>query len=72
MPNSDLIIENGTAVYVPLFALHYDEKHFPNPDEYDPSRFDDENAKKQCYMPFGDGPHNCIGNFPILQNNFTT
>lgn len=66
MPNSDLIIEKNTPVYIPMFALHYDPKYFPNPEKYDPDRFNEENVstrKQFTYIPFGDGPHNCIGKF---------
>lgn len=63
-PNKDLVIEKGTPVYIPIKALHYDEQYFKNPEVFDPERFTDENAAKiqpYSYLPFGTGPHNCIG-----------
>ncbi|XP_017773625.1 PREDICTED: cytochrome P450 6k1-like, partial [Nicrophorus vespilloides] len=64
MPNSDLFIEKGTPIYIPMFGLHYDPVYFPNPDKYDPERFSSENTNSRpqyAYIPFGEGPHNCIG-----------
>ncbi|XP_026475344.1 cytochrome P450 9e2-like [Ctenocephalides felis] len=40
-----------------------DEKHFENPNHFDPERFSEENKHKIqpfTYMPFGVGPRNCI------------
>lgn len=64
IPGSDLILEKGSAVYVPMFGLHYDSNYFPSPNKFNPERFS-ENCATQipqgCYIPFGDGPRNCIG-----------
>ncbi|KAF2889677.1 hypothetical protein ILUMI_16496, partial [Ignelater luminosus] len=64
IPNSNFVIEKGTAVYVPMFGLHYDPDYFPNPEEFIPERFagdDYENTSKLAYIPFGIGPRKCIG-----------
>nr|XP_022913663.1 cytochrome P450 6k1-like [Onthophagus taurus] len=64
LPGTDIIIEKGTPVYIPMFGLHYDEKYWNNPQKYDPERFSDEEINKRhqyAYIPFGSGPHNCIG-----------
>ncbi|KAH8297064.1 hypothetical protein KR044_004457, partial [Drosophila immigrans] len=63
-PYYDVEIPNGTPFYVPLLAIHRDEKYWPNPDKYDPERFAPENRNNinmDAYMPFGVGPRNCIG-----------
>lgn len=65
VPDSDLIIEKGTPVLIPLAGIHYDERYYPDPQKYDPERFSDENKDKIpqfAYMPFGAGPRVCIGN----------
>lgn len=52
------------SVVLPILALHTDPKYFPDPEQYDPERFSDENKNgpgKQAYMPFGVGPRMCIG-----------
>ncbi|GBP68704.1 Cytochrome P450 6B2 [Eumeta japonica] len=63
-PNSKISLEKGTSIIIPVYALHYDPQYFPNPLEFDPERFSPENKAKlpSCvYLPFGDGPRNCIG-----------
>lgn len=69
VPGTDLVIEQGTLVYVSLLGLHYDSKYFVEPETYDPERFSTENKQKlpSCaYMPFGEGPRNCVGkNWPL-------
>ncbi|XP_077262487.1 cytochrome P450 6k1-like isoform X2 [Temnothorax americanus] len=64
VPNSDLVIEKGTPIFIPMIGLHYDSEHFPDPHEFDPERFTQENKRNRpscLYFPFGDGPHSCIG-----------
>lgn len=54
----------GMQVIIPIFSLHRDERFFPQPEEFDPERFSEENRlsiQPFTYMPFGSGPHNCIG-----------
>lgn len=64
IPNSKHIIKAGTQVQIPVVGFHHDEKYYPNPDVFDPDRFTVEEIAKRpasAYMPFGDGPRNCIG-----------
>ncbi|XP_025830569.1 cytochrome P450 6j1-like isoform X2 [Agrilus planipennis] len=64
IPNSDVIIEPGTPVYISVYGLHHDEKYFPNPEKFIPERFSKENERNisdYFYLPFGNGPRNCIG-----------
>lgn len=60
-----LVLDKDCVVVVPVFGIHRDPNYFPNPDKFDPDRFNDENKSKiepGTYMPFGAGPRNCIGN----------
>ncbi|VDM24273.1 unnamed protein product [Toxocara canis] len=57
-------IEKDTFVFVPTFALHYDERYYPNPQVFDPDRFSPtEKAKRDplTFVPFGIGPRTCMG-----------
>ncbi|KAK2440583.1 hypothetical protein P8452_19647 [Trifolium repens] len=57
-------IRKGWQVYWASCGTHMDKDIFENPQEFDPSRF--ENQTKPIppfsYLPFGAGVHNCIGN----------
>lgn len=60
------VIEKGTSVWLPIYPIHRDSNYYPNPDKFDPERFNDENKgsiKPGTYIPFGIGPRNCIGIF---------
>lgn len=64
VPNSDLVLEKGTPVFISMTGLHYDPEYFPDPHKYDPLRFTEEAKKSRrsfVYFPFGEGPHICIG-----------
>ncbi|RZC36977.1 p450 domain containing protein [Asbolus verrucosus] len=64
IPGTDTVLKKGSAVFVSLLGLHYDPKYFPDPERYDPSRHTEENAASRpqfSYIPFGEGPRNCIG-----------
>lgn len=64
IPETDITIDKGTTVMIPVLGLHYDEEFFPEPNKFDPERFNDENIrniKPYTYLPFGDGPRNCLG-----------
>lgn len=58
-------IPKYTVVGVSLYAIHRDPRWWPEPDRYDPTRFTDESQLKTrprlAFMPFGSGPHHCIG-----------
>lgn len=72
--NSNIIIEKGTQVWIPNRAFHYDEKYWKNPESFEPERFlAEENANRPslAFMPFGNGPRNCIGmRFGLVNSMF--
>lgn len=44
--------------------MHRDERFYPNPDRFNPDNFTPERVKNRDsveWLPFGDGPRNCIG-----------
>ncbi|XP_058462586.1 cytochrome P450 9e2-like [Malaya genurostris] len=58
------VIEKGRTVWIPTIAIHNDPKYYPNPEKFDPERFNADNRSKinaGIYLPFGVGPRNCIG-----------
>lgn len=67
IPGTNKVIEKGVEVFIPLLALQRNEKYFPQPEKFDPERWNGEKIavngiSKQPYMPtpFGDGPRKCI------------
>lgn len=63
-PGTNITIDKGTPVMVPMAALHEDPKYFKNPTAFRPDRFlgDNKNNIQPCtYLPFGEGPRHCIG-----------
>uniref|UniRef100_A0A8D8LRU3 Probable cytochrome P450 6a14 n=1 Tax=Cacopsylla melanoneura TaxID=428564 RepID=A0A8D8LRU3_9HEMI len=71
IPDTDITLDVGTKISIPSFAIHYDPEYYPNPDQFDPERFTPENIEARphyTYLPFGDGPRNCIGmRFGLIQ-----
>lgn len=71
IPDSDLKIPEGTLVFIPTYAIHHDPEYYPEPDRFDPERFNAENRTSRhpfVYLPFGEGPRSCIGmRFGLMQ-----
>ncbi|XP_021191721.2 cytochrome P450 6B6-like [Helicoverpa armigera] len=64
IPGTDITIDKGVKINIPLVALHNDPQYFDNPSEFRPERFAPEEVAKRhkfVYLPFGDGPRSCIG-----------
>lgn len=68
---TNVTIEKGIEVIIPLHGLHHDSRHFENPETFNPDNFT-ETAKASrhsfTYLPFGEGPKICIGmRFGLMQ-----
>jgi cytochrome P450 family 6 len=66
VPDDSLTIEKGQKLIIPIHSLHYNPKYFPDPEVFNPERFSSEEKAKRVrgtYLPFGDGPRICIGNY---------
>jgi cytochrome P450 len=60
----------GMNVIVPIFHFHWNERLWPEPQKFDPSRFTPERRPSpdaMTYFPFGAGPRSCIGNHFAMQ-----
>jgi cytochrome P450 len=59
------LIPAGSSVFIDSYLTHRLPTHWPNPEQFDPSRFVPEltaNRPRYAYLPFGGGPRQCIGN----------
>ncbi|XP_047998318.1 cytochrome P450 6B2-like [Leguminivora glycinivorella] len=64
IPGTDIPLDPGVKVVVPVRALHRDPLYWEDPDEFRPDRFHTDNMAKinnNIYLPYGDGPRRCIG-----------
>ena len=74
--NTKVNISKGQEVWIPIYAIQQDPNIYPEPDVFDPERFNEENTQARhaaFYLPFGDGPKSCIGKWKrIFLNIFFT
>jgi cytochrome P450 len=57
-------VRRGTIVFVSPYAMHRRAALYPDPLTFDPDRFTpsaERDRPRYAYMPFGAGPHVCIG-----------
>src|SRR3981189_1175120 len=64
-------IRPGTTVLIPIHHIHHDERWWPDPETFDPTRFIGDAAKdrpRSAYLPFGGGRRICIGqSFALME-----
>ncbi|XP_058449378.1 probable cytochrome P450 6a14 [Malaya genurostris] len=59
-----VILQRGTTMIVPVYAIHHDPEYYSDPETYDPDRFSADLVAQRnplCFVPFGAGPRTCIG-----------
>ena len=64
IPDTNAKLEKGVRVVIPVYAIHHDPRYYPEPERFDPERFSEEVKSTRphyTYLPFGEGPRNCIG-----------
>ncbi|CAG2174488.1 unnamed protein product, partial [Oppiella nova] len=67
--DTGITIPKGMTVEVPVYAIHRSPKYYPNPDQFEPDRFLQENRHNlipYTYLPFGGGPRFCVGKRFVL------
>jgi cytochrome P450 len=66
-----LTVPSRTLVLVPIYVIHRHRALWDAPDEFNPERFAPGAAAarhRYAYLPFGAGPHTCIGmNFALIE-----
>ena len=64
-------IRPGTTVLIPIHHIHHDERWWPDPETFDPTRFIGDAVKdrpRSAYLPFGGGRRICIGqSFALME-----
>lgn len=58
------LIPADAFVVVSVYNIHHNPRFWPDPDRFDPTRFRCGASERHtlAWMPFGAGPHKCIGN----------
>ncbi|KAJ3655745.1 hypothetical protein Zmor_014860 [Zophobas morio] len=57
-----IIIPKDVTINIFAYGIHRNPMYFPEPEKFNPSRFDDIDGKKPyAFIPFSAGPRNCIG-----------
>ena len=57
-------LPSGLTLGFSPYAIHRNEQFFPDPERFDPERWsleNEANRPRYSYLPFGAGPHQCLG-----------
>ncbi|XP_032676574.1 cytochrome P450 6B7-like [Odontomachus brunneus] len=54
-------VHPGTIIFINVHEMHKNPKYWPNPDVFDPDRFDKKTKiNKYTFLPFGEGQRICV------------
>ena len=59
-----IFVPKGMRIWVPVYGIQTDPDIYSEPEKFDPERFEDDAVAARhpmSFLPFGDGPRNCIG-----------
>ena len=66
-----VVVEEGTCLQIPIYAIQRDPQYFDDPDTFNPDRYDRDFRQVQnssTFLIFGQGPRVCIANrFAMLE-----
>ena len=69
-------IPRGSSVLIPIYAIHHDQRWWPQPERFDPQRFlpgQEAKRHRSAYLPFGGGRRVCIGSsFALMEAALVT
>lgn len=51
----------GIRVWIPASLIHHDPRSYPDPLSFAPERFLNVKPPRGAWVPFGGGPHHCVG-----------
>ncbi|XP_072764861.1 probable cytochrome P450 6a14 [Anoplolepis gracilipes] len=64
LPTTNIHVPKGMAITIPILGLQRDPSIYPDPDKFDPERFNEDKVAARhpyTFLPFGEGPRICIG-----------
>ena len=64
----NFVVPKGATIMINIQSVHHNPIYWPEPLKYDPHRFVSDNINHQPYtfLPFIDGPRNCLGQYLAL------
>lgn len=59
IPGTDIVLKKSVDVMIPLRSIHNDLEYYPDPQLFDPDRFNSDGKTKRntmTWLPIGSGP----------------
>jgi cytochrome P450 len=62
----DYFVPKGSSLLINIQAVHHDPSLWPEPMNFNPLRFVDQELEPYTFLPFLVGPRNCLGQYLAL------